>query len=198
MSFDGVVLAGGHSRRMGRDKALLPWQGQTLLERQIRVMQQAGAMEVFISCRRGAPYPSPNARVIYDEQEGLGPLAGIAAAIRQTRQTHLLVLAVDLASMTAGYLKKLGSVCLAGIGAVPWDGKHYEPLAACYPIEALPIMQRQLQGADLSMQSLLQSCCESRIMAAIKILRGEAGLFRNWNSPEDIASAEAGPLPQNP
>ena len=49
MSITGIVLAGGLSTRMGRDKALLPWQGRTLLEHMRGLLMQAGAREVWVS-----------------------------------------------------------------------------------------------------------------------------------------------------
>lgn len=46
-TIDGIVLAGGLSRRMGRDKALLPWQGRTLLEHMRGLLLQAGAKRAW-------------------------------------------------------------------------------------------------------------------------------------------------------
>src|ERR1035438_9547728 len=58
MNFSAVILAGGKSSRMGRDKAWLEVGRQTLLARQIQLAQAAGATEIFVSGRFGVAYPT--------------------------------------------------------------------------------------------------------------------------------------------
>src|SRR5215469_13467268 len=58
MNFDAVILAGGKSSRMNRDKAFLNIDGRTLLARQIELARQAGAKNIFVSGRSGKDYSS--------------------------------------------------------------------------------------------------------------------------------------------
>src|SRR5690349_130325 len=81
MNFSAVILAGGKSSRMGRDKAWLEINGQILLTRQIELVQAGGATEVFISGRAGMDYSAFGCRVLQDRFPNAGPLAGIERAL---------------------------------------------------------------------------------------------------------------------
>ena len=105
MNFSAVILAGGKSSRMGCDKAFLEIGGQTLLARQIQLVHDAGAAEVFISGREGVDYSTSGCRVLTDKFPDAGPLAGIERALDTMTSPLLLVLAVDLPAMTAEFLQ---------------------------------------------------------------------------------------------
>ena len=80
----GAVLAGGQSRRLGRDKALLPWSGKPLVLRPFEVLQEAVAEAVIVTVS-GRSYDDLGIPVIHDRFEGMGPLAGIHAALDWAR-----------------------------------------------------------------------------------------------------------------
>ncbi len=186
MNFSAVVLAGGESRRMGRDKALIHRAGQTLLAHQIQILSAAGAAEIFISHRPPQVYEGYGLPLISDAKPGMGPLAGVAAAFSQAKYPLLAVLAVDLPAMTAAYFKKLSQACLPGKGVVPRGAAGYEPLAAIYPQDALALALACLKGQDRSMRHFVQSCARQGLVSEIPILREEASWFANWNCPADV------------
>ncbi len=98
----GVMLAGGQSTRMGRDKALLDWHGRPLLERQIEALHESGVDEVRVSGDR------PDYRGVADAQPRLGPLgglAGVAAAV--AGEAALVVIPVDTPLLSAALLRRL-------------------------------------------------------------------------------------------
>jgi molybdopterin-guanine dinucleotide biosynthesis protein A len=98
----GVLLAGGLSTRMGRDKALLDWHGRPLLERRLDALRASGVDEVRVSGRR------PGYRGITDAQPGLGPLGGLAAvAAAVAGEAELLVIPVDMPLLQAALLRRL-------------------------------------------------------------------------------------------
>lgn len=98
----GVVLAGGLSSRMGRDKALLAWQGRPLIERQLAVLRAAGVDDVRVSGDRAA-YGG-----IADAIPQAGPLGGLAGVARaQMEDVDLLVVPVDMPLLQAGLLQRL-------------------------------------------------------------------------------------------
>ena len=97
----GIVLAGGSSRRMGTDKALLVVDGETLLGRAARRLEQAGASTVVVACGTPDRYAGHTSLVQVPDppaHRGDGPLAGLAAAFAHLAPTHriAIVLAVDL------------------------------------------------------------------------------------------------------
>ena len=83
MNFSAVILAGGQSRRMGRDKAWLPLDGQPLLARQIELVRELAPEELFISGRSDTDYTRLGCPVLTDEFTDAGPLAGLRPAWRR-------------------------------------------------------------------------------------------------------------------
>lgn len=117
----GVVLAGGLSSRMGRDKALLPWHGQPLIERQLAVLRDAGVDEVCVSGARAAYGGIPDAMPV------AGPLGGLAGVARTLADgVDLLAIPVDMPLLRVDLLQRLRmerphARSLACIGHVlPW------------------------------------------------------------------------------
>lgn len=115
----GVVLAGGESSRMGRDKALLAWQGRPLIERQLAVLRAAGVDEVSVSGERASYGGIADAR---PRAGPLGGLAGIADKISDL-EVDLLVIPVDMPLLGAALLRRLRSArpearCLRFAGQV--------------------------------------------------------------------------------
>lgn len=188
--FAAVLLAGGQSQRMGRDKALLPLpDGRVLWQRQLAVLQELAPAELFISgpARDGFP---PDIPLLPDDAPGLGPLAGIAAALATIQSKRLVVLAVDLPSMTAGYLRGLLDDDGPGVssqGIVPQlRGGFLEPLAATYPKTALVAAQGGLRRADRSLQTFARVLIDSGQVRARPVSSADTGLFVNWNEPGDF------------
>lgn len=97
----GVVLAGGLSSRMGRDKAMLSWQGRPLIERQIAVLREAGVDTVQISGER-ADYQG-----IADPVAHMGPLGGVAGIAAVCEGGELLIIPVDMPRLQSTLLRRL-------------------------------------------------------------------------------------------
>ena len=105
----GLVLAGGESRRMGRDKALLCYSGEsTQLERTVDLLSKI-CQKVFVSQRKDQSFPIPSkAEVVFDSIASVkGPLCGILSAMQAFPQAHWLVLACDLPFVTLSTLEKI-------------------------------------------------------------------------------------------
>jgi len=104
-----VLLAGGRSSRMGRDKALLDWHGRPLIEHQIATLYAAGVDAVRVS----GPYPNHGG--ITDNHLNCGPLEGIATVVDSLPgDADLLVIPVDMPRLDAALLRRLWPVTGAG------------------------------------------------------------------------------------
>jgi molybdopterin-guanine dinucleotide biosynthesis protein A len=104
-AWTGVVLAGGRSSRMGRDKAALLWHGKPLLRHMMDLLRDAGAARVAVS----GDYPEAGG--IPDVERDLGPLGGIASVAAALPDGPLLIVPVDMPAIGAPLLAQL-----AGIG----------------------------------------------------------------------------------
>src|SRR6185437_16964450 len=104
----GLVLAGGRSKRMQRDKAALPYAGRTQLERAIELIEPFVA-RVYVSVRPDQIDDPLRARFaqIVDSGETAGPIAGILAAQSHHPEVAWLVLACDLPMLDAQTLQHL-------------------------------------------------------------------------------------------
>ncbi len=183
-----VLMAGGKSSRMGRDKAWLEIGGKPLWQHQLEKLKSLAA-DVIISARPGR-FDSVNTgcRMILDEVPDLGPLGGLASALHAAKHERVLVLAVDMPEMTTGYLAELAETATNECGVVPvWQG-FYQGLAAVYPRKTQDLVAEALNGSDHSLQHLNRLAMERGAMRAKFVSEDEAFLFGNWNHPADVPS----------
>jgi len=188
MNFSAVILAGGKSSRMGRDKAWLEIGGQTLLARQVELVREIGAREIYISGRAETDYSEFGCRVLLDRFPEAGPLAGIEHALDKIATPLMLVLAVDLPEMTAELLQRLAADCPKAIGIIPKLEDSIEPLAAFYPKAAHTLALAGLKRGNFAVKDFAEECVQSGLSRFIKLDVDEARRFANWNSPADFTS----------
>jgi len=172
---------------MGWDKAGLLIDGEPLWRRQLGTLSATQPSELFISGRSDGPYAASGVEIVRDATPGLGPLAGIAAALRRATSPLLLVLAIDMPAIDSGFLVRLLKQSRpSGTGAVPWINEHFEPLAAVYPRAVLPLLEECLASGDRSMQHFARRACEADLLKALPIAAAHLSTFRNLNRPEDL------------
>jgi molybdopterin-guanine dinucleotide biosynthesis protein A len=186
MNFSAVILAGGKSQRMRRDKAWLSVGGQPLLARQIEMARHIGPREIFISGKADTNYTQFGCPVLVDLVADAGPLAGIARALKECASPLLLVLAVDMPAMETALLRRLLQNCAGEKGAVPRLDGELEPLAAIYPKTAGALAQKLLREQRRAATGFAAACAESGLVNIFDILPEEAVYFKNWNRPEDV------------
>ncbi len=188
MSHSAVLLAGGKSSRMGRDKAALPVNGRPLWRRQLAVLAATDAGEIFISGKSDGPWADDGLTVIPDESPDCGPLGGLTAALRHCGSPWLLVLAVDMPKMTPSFLRQLAEkVESSHRGIVPTLRGFPEPLAAIYPKRALSFAEAALRGGQLKLEHLIRALESAGLVQTSPVPAREARLFTNWNTPGDAA-----------
>ncbi len=148
----GLVLAGGRSRRFGRDKAAVQIEGQALLERTVKLLR-ALIDEVFVSVRSDQQDEPLRRqfRLIVDQLDGLGPAAGILAAHGEWPEAAWLVLACDMPlvdeSAVGGLLEARNSRRAATAYRSAGDGLP-EPLCAIYEPDTLARFRHQTESGD--------------------------------------------------
>lgn len=171
---------------MGRDKAFLTIDGRTLVQRQAALLRSAGCDEVMVSGRAGVDYAVPGTRIVHDQVENAGPLAGLVAALAEMKNERLLVLAVDLPRMSKEFLERLVTAGDNKVSIVAHGLNGYEPLGACYARSMLESARAALSRWELSLQTLIGRAEEAGLVRRLRPEPGDAALFANWNSPEDL------------
>ena len=182
-----ALIAGGKSTRMGRDKATLIVDGVPLWRHQLDTLAATGPAELFVAGKCEA-IPDGGARIVADEWPDCGPLGGIATALAHACLPWVLVLAVDMPAMTPGFLTSLlAEVAKTGRGAVPILGGRWEPLAAVYPVAALPIARQLLGERRLALAAWIEAARDAGLVDGVVVDEGSCALFENLNTPEDWA-----------
>jgi molybdopterin-guanine dinucleotide biosynthesis protein A len=188
MNLSAVILAGGESRRMGRDKAWLDLAGEPLIVRALQTVRWLGVDELFISGRADVDYSALECPVLHDLEPGFGPLGGIERALHACGSPLLLVLAVDLPHMTTAFLAKLIGRTDALTGVVPVRDGALEPLAAIYPKRCHEIAFRFIAQARHSACDFAEAFLRERAVRTLRVTRADVACFANWNSPFDAAA----------
>lgn len=186
--FIGAILAGGESRRMGTDKALLEFDGLPLWRRQQRVLAEAGMDEIVLVRRPGQSDLSPDIPLRHDLLSGAGPIAGLHAALTGSSCQWLAALAVDMPAIDAGWFAGLRRHCRPGCGAVARHAGGFEPLAAIYPVDALRLIEERIRRGEFSLQGLVAELVATGLMAVVPLPEADRRRVANWNSPADRGS----------
>lgn len=158
MTRAAFILAGGRSRRMGRDKALLEIEGEPLAARVARIAAEAAGRAVLVA--PAALYGRLGYPCLDERFPGLGPLSGLDAALRSGLATWCLLLACDMPGLDAPSLRRLldtadNSGCDAAVTVSA--GGRPEPLCAVYHVRLAPLAEQRLLERRLALHDLLSS-----------------------------------------
>jgi molybdopterin-guanine dinucleotide biosynthesis protein A len=144
-SVSAVMLAGGKSRRLGRDKSLLRLDGQPLLVRTAHTLAPLSDDLIVVAndVARYREFDLP-ARLVPDEQRGVGAIMGIYSGLRAARHARALFVACDMPFLNQSLLRYMISQVGGYDAVVPRIGDLYEPLHALYAKDCLPAIKRLL------------------------------------------------------
>jgi molybdopterin-guanine dinucleotide biosynthesis protein A len=189
MTSSVVLLAGGESRRMGRDKATIVFRGRPLWQRQIALLRELQPEKFFVSARQVPSWLPLDTELLLDEPPSHGPLSGLTKAFERMQTSHLVVLAVDMPFMTGEQMRDLWSLATNGCGVLPMMGERAEPLAAIYPREASRDFLVAVAGNDFSLQRLSRHLVEEGKLRVLQVSPGNEELYRSVNEPGDLEGA---------
>jgi molybdopterin-guanine dinucleotide biosynthesis protein A len=181
MKISAALLAGGESRRMGRDKATILFRGKPLWQIQLELLGKLGPSEIFVSARTDPSWRPGDVQFVADVPPSRGPLSGLAASTANMRTSHLLALAIDMPFMSENFLRYLCEHIEPGRGVLPKIENRAEPLAAIYPREAEFDFCNALAGADFSLQSLVRRLIAAGKLRELAVTGQERKLFTNVN-----------------
>jgi molybdopterin-guanine dinucleotide biosynthesis protein A len=186
MKISAVLLAGGESHRMGKDKATILFREKPLWQIQLNLLRKLELAEIFISARTDPPWRPSDMQFVWDEPPSRGPLSGLTAALAQIQTGHLLALAIDMPFMSENYLRAIGNEIGPGCGVLPMIGDRAEPLAAIYPAHAHVDLVEALSGIEFSLQTLTNKLVEAGKLRTLNVAKEEETLFWNLNEPTDL------------
>ena len=203
-----IVLAGGRSTRMGREKAALDWHGSTLLRRAVGIVARCvdGPVVVVRAAGQSLPPLPPGVELTTDEREARGPLQGIAAGLRTLagRAEIVFVTGVDAPLLHPALVAHvIASLRAQDDVALPHAHGFPHPLAAAYRSATIaPLIAEQLAHDRLGTRPLLQRCRVRHLDAAalladraVAALDPELHSLDNLNEPGEYDAARRRPAP---
>ncbi len=164
MQHGAIILCGGTNRRMGTDKAWLPFgPGEVMLQRVVRLVTQVVPVERIVcvaAARQQLPPLAEGVRVVQDQHPQRGPLEGLAAGLTAlTGEVNAtLVTSCDVPLLVPALIERLFSLLGDHQIVVPQDGPFFHPLAAVYRLSVLPEAVQRLAKDQLRLHDLLGAC----------------------------------------
>ena len=192
-----VILCGGKSSRMGRDKATLPFGSECMLQRVVRLVSQVvpvSRIVVVTAADRVLPELPKEVTIAYDERPERGPLEGLAAGLRaQVDQSDVIyATACDVPLLVPGFMERMFALLGDHDIAVPRDGEHHHPFAAVYRSHVLAVVERLLQADRLRPRFLFDECDTLEVsVAELRVVDPDLTTLENLNHPEDYSRALA-------
>ncbi len=201
MRLGALILAGGHSIRMGRPKELLPFGDSTLLARICTTLRDCAAPVVVVARDASQPLPTlpPAVERLHDERRAAGPLAALVLGLRHLVQNHrfaagdaAVLTACDLPFLSAGFVRGLAELLPGHCLVMPRADGFLHPLAAVYDVAVLAVAEARLaDGAGTP--RVLAERADARFVDGDDLARidPERRCLRNLNTPADYARALA-------
>lgn len=191
-----IILAGGDSKRMGRDKANVPLGEQTLLQRVIAAMQIVFP-RVIVSVRE--PRAEIDLMQICDEQarDGTwagplaGPLAGMLASLAEVTTPWAFVVACDMPFMQPSLIELLSQHRSRHQAVVPVIHGQMQPLASFYARDCLDTMRAHLAAGGKNSPRAVLEKLQVRYVDETELLQADPTLrsFFDLDTPQEVAQA---------
>lgn len=178
-SFSAIILAGGKSRRMGVNKAELPFRGTTMLKWQVEKFRHLGVDDILIS---GSLSKIAGCTCVEDEYPGMGPLAGLQACLKYAKHSNCVVLGVDTPLISDRTLFSLIKVHIESDAPITVLGccGDIEPLIGVYESSLSEEADSILCSGNASVRILL-----NRVGFHVFPYTGDEIEIINCNTPED-------------
>jgi FdhD protein len=182
----GVILAGGESRRMGRNKALLDVDGSPIITRIYRMLAHL-FHEVIVVTNTPLDYDFLPCRKVPDLYPGCGSVAGLHSALSHSRTAYSFVTACDMPFLDPTIIRSLCDTRLEGYDAViPFSAGGQEPLHAVYASTCTDVFGQAILRGERKILDILGRM-NTRLIPYTEVLRlgGQATSFMNVNTPEE-------------
>ncbi len=187
----GIILAGGKSSRMGRDKGLCEFNGKALVEYAIETLRPLCGNLIISANYYPEKYSRYNIPVLADEIKNIGPMGGIYTCLKVSKTEHNLILSCDTPFVGTLLLKHL----LKNVGKeqiiTPAHHKFLvEPLSAYYATNVLNEIEKSIDDGDYKLINLFKKVKFKSVPVDGFFSFYNENSFLNINRPEDLAAAE--------
>lgn len=181
-----VIMAGGKSRRMGTDKAFVPFQGKLMIQHVIERIEGVASRQLLVTNEPPA-YAFLGLPMVSDIFQDCGPLAGFHTALYHAATPYILVVACDMPWLNPHLLRYMLSLRHDFDAVVPRWTKFPEPLHAVYHQNCLAPIEEKLRARQFKSIAFYDQV-RVRYLEREEIARidSEGRSFHNINSPQDL------------
>ena len=184
-----VILVGGKSSRMGRPKALLPFDGEPLIVHVVRALKKMFAETVVVAAP-DQELPSLPAVLVRDEVAYQGPVSGIYHGLKAATREVCFVTSCDAPFLNLQLISQLLAQISDCDVVVPYWQQRFQPLHAVYRTSVLPLLKDQLERGELRPIFLYDKVRTRKIPEQeIRRLDSEGLSLLNMNSPAEYDAA---------
>lgn len=189
---DAVVLAGGRSRRLSVDKALLRFGDAPLLKIVVdRVAQVCDRVVVAVDRLERYQELRLSAKYVADALPGLGPLSGLQSGLQACGANHVLVVACDLPFLNVNLLRFMAGMPRSYQALLPWSEGRWQPLCAIYARSCLKVVDAMVSAGGGSVHQLLERLDVQRLdEKEMRRLDPQRLSFLNLNERSDLDKAQ--------
>jgi molybdopterin-guanine dinucleotide biosynthesis protein A len=181
-----AILAGGKSRRMGRNKALLSFRGRPLVARVYETLQPLFE-DIFLVTNDPGLFDFVPCPKIPDRVPGKGPISGVDTALRHSRNPYVLTVGCDAPFLSPSLLDLLAGKTEEADLVIPCGPHGPEPLCAVYGKGCLPLIDESLRKGDFSLIKLISRLRTREIpREEVASVDPDFRSFRNINTPADF------------
>jgi molybdopterin-guanine dinucleotide biosynthesis protein A len=195
LNVGGIVVCGGQSKRMGRPKAWLPFAGEIMLPRVLRLLGEVVSPLVVVAAPgQDLPALPRGVAAVRDDEKGRGPLQGLAAGLNalQGQADAAYASSCDVPFLNPAFVRRMIELLGDKQICVPHVQGFHHPLAAVYRVEVADAVNRLLAENRLR-PIFLFDLVPTRIVEAAELLDVDPTFrtLRNLNTPEDYEAALA-------
>lgn len=181
----GIVLAGGASSRMGKDKGLCEFKGKTLVTYAIEALLPL-CDTILISSNNVDDYQKFGYQVVVDEYKGIGPIGGIYSSLKKSTTKHNLIISCDTPYLNTQLLEFILENSNNYDIVVPTHSISFiEPLAAYYSSGIVNKLETSIKRSDYKLMNFLNKV-KLKSINVVAIPDFSNKLFINLNTPDDL------------
>lgn len=192
-----IIVCGGLSTRMGKDKSFIRFDGKTFIENAIDIAMFFSddiVLAVSTPQQKGALQEVTDLPVVVDEVQWMGPLAGILTGLRYIRNDYTVVLPVDNPLVKPRLMEHLIGLREGRDAVIPGDRGHLEPMVAVYRKEPMiDACERTLREGEKGIYSAARSLEKVKLVPveSLRVFDPHLLSFKNVNTPEDLEEFKA-------
>lgn len=187
----GIVLAGGKSSRMGKDKAMCNFRDKPLVEYAIEALEPFCG-EILLSTNLTGGYEKYGFALVNDDVKEIGPMGGIYSCLKKSKTKHNFVLSCDTPFIGKDLVKFIIDNISNDFDIVApiHQNSLLEPLCAYYNISVLPELKTFIERRDFKLMGLLKSLRLKQLVIDNNLGFYNQKLFNNLNTSEDLLKCE--------